>query len=303
MPRRQDLQGLPASFTVSQAVQHGLSAGVLRRAEFRRPFHGVRATGSADSSLRAQCMDYAPRLAPHQFFSHETALEWVGAPMPEWPYRPAIHVSAHRPAREPRTQGVVGHRLQLRESGVLVTAEGVPVEHPVRAWRQCGTLWQLDDLIAAGDFLVSGDRPWATVQDLMEEVRTMGDVRGGLLTRALREVRAGVRSARETRLRLLVLRGGLPRPETGWDIFDDRGTFIAEADLAFRRYRVCAEYDGRVHAESIGQFQKDADRWDAIRAAGWDHVRILNHHLQNGGAVALEKIRTALVHAGWTPGR
>lgn len=223
--------------------------------------------------------------------------------MPEWPYRPGIHVSAHRPAREPRTIGVFGHRLQTRDDATFRDVGGLRLEHPVRAWRQVGRLWPVADLVAAADFLIGGENPFATLDELRTEVSVMGDVRGGVLAAALRQARHGVRSARETRLRLLLERAGLPHPETGWDLFDDRGTFVAELDLAFPRYRVAVEYDGRVHAESSVQFERDADRWDAIRAQGWSHTRILSHHLQAGGRIAVEKVALALSAAGWSPGR
>jgi hypothetical protein len=275
------------------------------RSDIRRPFHGVRAVGDLpDSTVLERCLDYAPRLAPWQFFSHETVFALIGAPTPEWPYRPAIHVSAHRPAREPRTTGVIGHRLQLREPVTLMMPNGLPVEHPVRAWRQSGTLWATDDLIAAAEFLISdrGRPPIASFEDLVAEVELMGDVRGGILRNALMQVRSGVRSPRETRLRLLLVRSGLPAPEINVALRDQRGRPVVELDLAYPRWRVAPEYDGRVHAESAEQFERDADRWDLIRSLGWDHVRVLNHHLRGGGQSAVAKVRDALTRAGWRPG-
>jgi hypothetical protein len=307
MPRRSPLPPeLPARFGVSTAVALGVAPSRLTRGDLRRPFHGVRARGDLpDATLLASCLDYAPRLAAWQFFSHETALSLIGAPTPEWPYSPAVHVSAHRPAREPRTSGVVGHRLQLREPATLVLPNGLPVEHPVRAWRQAGTLWRLEDLVAAADFLVSdrGRRPIAAIGDLVAEVEALGDVRGGILRRALAQCRGGVRSPRETRLRLLLVRAGLPEPEINWTLRDHRGVAVAELDLAYPRWRVAPEYDGRVHAEDAEQFAKDADRWDLIRALGWDHVRVLNHHMRGDGRSAVAKVRDALMRAGWRPGQ
>ncbi|WP_106816186.1 hypothetical protein [Microbacterium timonense] len=307
MPRLAPLPSeLPARFTVSAAVALGVSPSRLVRADIRRPFHGVRAIGpSSDNTLLGVCLDFAPRLAAWQFFSHETALGLVGAPTPEWPYRPAVHVSAHRPAREPRTAGVIGHRLQSREPATLWHPSGLAIEHPVRAWRQAGTLWALDDLIAAAEFLVSdrGRSPIASFAELATEVEEMGDVRGGILRRALAHVRVGVRSARETRLRLLLVRAGLPEPDVNWTLRNDSGRPVAELDLAYPRWHVAPEYDGRVHAEDAGQFAKDADRWDLIRAFGWDHVRILNHHMRGGGRAAVSKVRDALVRAGWRAGQ
>jgi hypothetical protein len=261
--------------------------------------------GSAEWSLLATCVDYAPRLAPWQFFSHETSLALIDAPMPKWPYRPAIHVSAHRPAREPRTSGVVGHRLQVREPATRLLANGLPIEDPVRAWRQVGSLWRVDDLVAAAEFLISdrGRAPLASYGDLLAEVETMGDVRGGILRAALAQTRPGVRSARETEFRLRLVRAGLPEPEINWPLRTTQGTAVAELDLAYPRWRVAPEYDGRVHAEDPRQFAKDADRWDLIRGLGWDHVRVLNHHMRDDARPAVTKVRDALIRAGWRPGQ
>ncbi|MCX6501688.1 MAG: hypothetical protein NT132_04655 [Microbacterium sp.] len=296
---------LPPTFAIADAAERGLPAGRLRRSDLEVPYPGVRRRlgGASPSSVRDLCQIYAPRLKNWQFFSHETALVLIGAPSPEWPYLPSIHVSAHRPAREPRLTNVAGHRLQLREAATLVDAAGLPIEHPVRAWRQCGLLWQLDDLVAAADYLVSGETPCASAEDLAHEVAVMGDVRGAVLRRALSLVRPGVRSSRETRLRLVLGRAGLPEPQINWVLRTAEGGFVAELDLAYPRYRVGAEYDGRVHAEDPAQFAKDADRWDRIRAEGWDHVRVLNHHMRGGGAAAVAKVRDALQRGGWHPRR
>lgn len=287
-------------------MARGLSRARLRRTDLRAPFPGVRTTGiqpEADDPLLRLCRDYGPRLRDGQFYSHETALALHGAPMPERPYISRLHVSAHRPQREPRVAGVVGHRLQRRESLAVPGPQGFAVENPVRAWRQTGTLWALDDLIAAADFLVAGDTPLATTEELSDEVVIMGDVRGGILKRALADVRIGARSPRETRLRLLLVRAGLPEPHISWTLRDVSGRFVAELDLAYPRWKVTPEYDGRVHADDPAQFAKDGDRWDRIREQGWDHVRIMKHHMRGNGAVAVHKVRAALLRAGWTPGR
>jgi hypothetical protein len=268
----------------------------------RAPHPGVRATGPAPTDLAGRCADYAPRMSDGQFFSHETALVLWGAPAPGFPYTPAVHVSTHRPAYPPRLPGIGRHRLQTREDASIRHPLGFFVEHPVRAWRQCGTLWGLDDLVAAADFLVSGGRPLATIEDLRHEVATMGDTGRGLLTRALALVRPGPRSPQETALRLVLVRAGLPEPEVAWNLHDDHGRFVAELDLAYPRWRVGPEYDGRPHAEDDRQFAKDADRWAAIRRCGWDHVRILKHHMRADGRIAVALVREALEKAGWRPG-
>ncbi|MFT4211524.1 MAG: hypothetical protein QM626_06580 [Microbacterium sp.] len=295
---------LPDVFRASEAQALGVTKERLGRGDLHAPYRGLRARGAvgAAPTLREGCLRYAPRLQPWQFFSHETALILRGAPTPEWPHRPGIHVSAHRPAREPRIGGIVGHRLQSRDPIFERDGDGLPLEDPARAWRQCGAIWALDDLIVAGEFLISGKQALASIEELRAEVRVMGDVPGARLARALAEMRVGARSPRETRLRLVLVRAGLPEPAITWNLRDDRGRFVAELDLAYPRYRVGVEYDGRVHADDPAQFAKDADRWDSIRAQDWDHVRILTHHMRGGGASAVRKVRDALIAAGWRPG-
>ncbi|WP_188756411.1 hypothetical protein [Microbacterium album] len=293
---------VPSAFAVADAQRWGLSARRLRASDLETPYRGVRLHGrvpSGSDGIAQEAWRYAPRLKEWQFYSHETALALHDVPTPPFPHRTRLHVSAHRPRREPRIQGVVGHRLQTRAPAWSVDERGLPLEDPVRAWRQAGTLWRLDDLIVAADALVTPQRRLASVTELQAEIEEMGDVRGGLLMRALREVRAGSESPGETRTRLLLVRAGLPEPELNIEIFDDRGLFIARLDMAYPRYRVAVELDGRQHAEDARQFARDADRWAAIRAADWDLVRILQHHTRGPRPEAPALVAAALRRAGW----
>lgn len=291
----------PLVFSVRDAVEAGRSRFALRRVGMRTPYTGVRslAVQPLSADLRGRVAEYAPRLREGQFFSHETALGLLGVPLPPYPWLPGIHVSAHRPQREPRVRGIRGHRLQTRERAVSFTPEGWPVEHPVRAWRQCATLWSMDDLVAAADFLFTDAHPRVEVEELRAEIERMGDTAGRALTRALAQSRRGPRSPAETRLRLVLARNGLPAAEISWVLREANGAFVAELDLAYPDWKIAVEYDGRVHAEDLRQFARDADRWDAIRARGWQHVRVLAHHLRGNGEPAVRKVREALRRAGW----
>jgi len=315
------------AFHFREARDLGLTASRLRAGDLDTPTRGVRCVrrpnpetdaGGAGRSraetaserqirLRAELIDRAERFLPAltdaQFYSHGTALALLGAPLP---FRSAgaweLHVSARRPAGQPRRSGVVGHRLQQRDPARW-RARGLPIEHPARVWRQAGEEWELDDLIAAADFLVCPRHRLIALGDLRREIADAGDVRGHLLARALDEVRVGAETAEETRLRLLTTRAGLPEPELNHRLHDRNGRFIARIDLAYPRYRVAAEHDGRTHAVDKQQFAKDADRWDAIRAAGWQHVRVLGHHMRPDPQVAVARVAVALHDAGWRPGQ
>jgi hypothetical protein len=291
-------------FSVADGLVAGLGRGALSGRGYDRPYQGVRErakpAGPVDTKrpstrelLRRECARYAVRMRPGQFFSHETALVLRGAPAPDG-WERVVHVSAYRPASGPRAKGVVGHRLQHRKTAQR-SAFGLPVEDPVRAWVQTSWLWDPDDPIAAGDHLIARRRRLATVDALRAEAQQM---RGHALDDLLGMLREGSESPKETKLRLILLRSGLPEPELNVHLLAPDGRLVARLDLAYPELRVAVEYDGRGHADDSAQFRRDADRWDDIRDQGWDLVRILSHHLEDDGAAAVAKVRAALRRAG-----
>ncbi|SFL92745.1 endonuclease domain-containing protein [Geodermatophilus ruber] len=74
-------------------------------------------------------------------------------------------------------------------------------------------------------------------------------------------------SPQETRVRLLMLRGGLPRPLAQFVVRNERG-FVGRVDFAWPDRKVAVEYDGLWHAEP-GQFARDRQRLNRLQAAGW----------------------------------
>ncbi len=309
------------AFHVSVARGLGVTASRLRARDLSSPTRGVRAASQAGDTtagapngaretassrqqrlrdeLIARARLFAPALTEQQFFSHDTGLALIDAPLPyqretQW----GLHVSARRPAGQPRRTGVIGHRLQRRDPAPS-EGRGLPIEHPARLWRQVAGSWELDDLIAAAEFLVCPRNNLLTLDDLRGELDEAGDLPGRPLERALREVRVGAETAEETKLRLSLTRAGLPEPEINFVLKRADGGFLARLDLAYPDYRVAAEHDGRTHAFDETQFARDADRWDAIRNEGWQHVRVLSHHMRPDPQVAVERVAQALRAAGW----
>ncbi|HWI31900.1 MAG TPA: hypothetical protein VNT50_10445 [Microbacterium sp.] len=302
MPRRvplpPDLVSRP--FSVGEATALGLTPGRLDGPDLVIPFRGVRDRRVPEPlTLEQRCRQYAVRMKPWQFFSHETALALQGVPVPRHPYVVRIHVASHRPQREPRLIGVVGHRLQTRDDA-WVEVSGLRVEHVVRAWRQAGMTWPMDDLIAAADHIV-GRTTLASLDDLRTELIVMKGRGARRLLRALDDVRAGSESPEESRLRLILGRAGLPEPEVNWVLRDENGRHVARLDLAFRKWRVGAEYDGRHHELDERQFARDVDREADVRRQGWELVRVLRHHLRGDGRAAVRLVREALERRGWRP--
>ncbi|MCK6081559.1 endonuclease domain-containing protein [Microbacterium sp. EYE_5] len=275
-----------------------MAPGRLDASDLAIPYPGVRAPADADfETVDARAEQFAERMRPWQFFSHSTALALYGAPIPGDRASQRLHVAAHRPDREPRVAGVVGHRLGPATHGIRLV-DGLRVEEPARAWRHVASSWGHADLAAAGDFLV-GARGLLTLDDLAAELAA-GRGRGQhALEAAFVDVRVGAESPTETRLRLVLGAAGLPEPALNTALRAPGGRFVARLDLSYEQWRVAVEYDGRQHAEDRAQFERDSDRWHDIREQGWVLVRVLRHHLLGEGRAAVGMVQAALRRAGW----
>lgn len=287
-------------FTTAAAEAAGVTRGRHRGSDLRAPFHGIRMPREAPFTVRAACEALATRMTGGQFFCHFTAAMLYGLPLPGWAERTGLlHVGVLGPRRAMKVRGTVGHKYAAG-SIVLCRSGGLLLASPVDVWCQLSTALTLDDLIAVGDALVRRQNPWATMAQLREGVSRYGARRGArLLREALEWVRPGVDSPRETTLRLVLVRAGLPEPKVNGVILDGDGRFLAFGDLVFRGYRVIAEYDGDDH-RSPAQFHRDVDRLDDLADETWRVVRINKSHLRGDGRLAVARVERALRRAGWT---
>jgi len=261
------------------------------------PFHGVRVPSTA-SGMRSLAHAYAPRLLPGQYFSHTTAALLLGMRLPERFSEETLHVTSVAPNRACRGAGVSGHQTAL--SAGIVSVNGLPVTTPLDTWCQLATLVSLEDLIAAGDGLVRRIRPVATLAQVRAAAARFSGRGARRLQTAAPELRSGTDSARETRLRRLVMLEGFPEPEVNGVILNSYGAAIAHGDLVFRAYRTILEYDGGQHRTSDTQFAIDIDRLDALMEDGWRVIRV-DKYLMAKRATLLGKIETALRQGGWQP--
>lgn len=155
----------------------------------------------------------------------------------------------------------------------------------------------LDELIVAGDGLVCRSDPLATVPQLRRAVARNAGRRGNLSLRAaFEQVRPRTDSPRETSLRLLVVRAGLPEPEVNGRLNEEGGRERL-GDLVFRRWHVVLEYEGAHHQQSRLAYLDDIDRYGEL-AARWRFVRVTKEHTPD--QIVL-RTTAALRAAGWRP--
>lgn len=169
------------------------------------------------------------------FFSHQTAAQLLGIPLPASRESAlALHVGVADPARAPDARDIVGHRLTI-EPGEIVLWRGLSVTAPARTWLDLTTVLDLADMVAARDCLLSRRHPLTTLSALTDALARYPG-RRGLVTarRALRLLRDGSESRRESQLRVIIVQAGLPEPECNGNIYDARGLFLARGDLVYR---------------------------------------------------------------------
>ena len=111
-------------------------------------------------------------------------------------------------------------------------------------------------------------------------------------------VDGGAASPRETRLRLLFIDAGLPRPATQIVILDEWGRYVRTVDMGWPDYKVAAEYDGDQHQTQRPQYLKDRRVMRKLRELGWDVQQVVK---EDNDADTVERAWLALRGRGWNP--
>ena len=100
----------------------------------------------------------------------------------------------------------------------------------------------------------------------------------------------------ETRLRHLLLRRGMPRPEVQTELHDSSGVFVGRADLYYRAERLVVEFDGGNHRDRL---VSDDRRQNALVNAGFTVLRYTSVDVFQRPAAILTEVRAALsAHQG-----
>jgi len=147
--------------------------------------------------------------------------------------------------------GMVVRRSVLASDEVLIR-RGLPATSPVRTLLDLSSRQSLTEAVVIADMalhagLVSSD-------ELVQAIDTYAGTWG---IKALRQVvwhaEPASESQMESRLRMLIVLAGLPRPEAQVPIHDENGTFLGRPDLFYRTAHLALEYDGETHKHSLAE--------------------------------------------------
>jgi hypothetical protein len=287
MPRRQqvpdELEQGP--ITVDDAEQAGLTRFQLRSRNWRRLGRRTYVWAGLDADPLGRLAALHDRLPPGCVFSGLTAARLHGfaeegtAVELTVPHGVSVHARAG---------------LHLKSAALDprdVAARGrLPVTTPLRTCFDLARSLPLVDAVAALD------------QALYREVVALADLRacfaGGQrhpgiaqARRVVELVEPGVESPMESRLRMVLVLGGLPRPQVQVELHDAGGRLLGRPDLLYLRARLAIEYDGDNHRERL---VTDNRRQNRLQRAGYTLLRYTAPDVYGRSGAILDEVRAQL---------
>lgn len=105
----------------------------------------------------------------------------------------------------------------------------------------------------------------------------------------------GAESPQETRLRLLLVRSGFPRPVTQIPVAPNRwGRKPRRIDMGWPDRMVGVEYDGEQHFANPDDYAKDIERLEFLANSGWAIVRVSSRQLRYERPAIVRRVAHAL---------
>lgn len=172
----------------------------------------------------------------------------------------------------------------------IVVIDGISVTNPARTALDVGCWYPIGQGVATLDALSAATKfDPLEAEALLERYPGRRGIRNA--RRALSLVDAGAQSPKETWLRLLLIDGGLPRPQTQIPIRDNAGIVFAYLDLGWEEFMVAVEYDGDQHRTDRRQYTWDVRRLELLEHLGWIVIRVLAGDRRDA---ILQRVRTAI---------
>jgi len=191
-----------------------------------------------------------------------------------------------------RRAGAFVRRAALAGEEILLR-RGLPVTSALRTVVDLGGRNPLTEGVVAADmFLHAG---LVTIAQLRDYVANHPGAAGIARLRRVGDLsEPKAESAMETRLRVLLVLAGLPRPEAQVSIRDDQGRFLGRPDLLYRLERLAIEYDGGNHRDRLAD---DNRRQNGLIGAGLRVLRFSAADVYRSPDSVVRQVRHALVAA------
>jgi hypothetical protein len=278
--------------TRASARAAGITAGQLRGPAYIRLFNDLYVSASVEVTPEVRARAALSLAPPGALVARHTAARLLGGVVP---HAADIHLTL--PSGRVRVAGIDARRGL--DAGARIRR--IPVTSAEATFVGLADDLTLVDLVVLGDSLVKAGRclPESLVVAAAGTSRSPAQK---TLRRAASLVRAEVDSPMESRLRLLLVLAGLPEPVVNHVEYDDRGHWRRRFDLAYPTHRLAVEYDGRQHAESARQWERDVERREELDSDGWRLVVVLAKGIYREPARTLERVQQAMADVRM-PGR
>jgi hypothetical protein len=265
-----------------------LANGVLRRHQLRSRFRAVFPDVYVQ---RDQQLTLRQRVLAAWLWSHRqgviaglTAAAWHGS---KW-VDDRLPVELIWPNARP-PHGVRTYDMRLSSEEFVMVAS-VPVTTPERTAFDIGRRQPVGAAVARLDALMQATGVKASdVADLAGRHRGARGLRR--LETVLELADSGAQSPKETWLRLLLIRVGLPRPTTQIPVLSAAGSQTYYLDMGWEELMVAVEYDGEQHRLDRWQYAKDIRRREELDRLGWLVIRVI---ATDSPADIVRRVRDAL---------
>ena len=200
-------------------------------------------------------------------------------------------------SRRPPPNGITVRSYELRD-GETCRLDGIACTTVARTGFDLARRLPLETAVIRVDALLNATS--ATPQSVEDVAHRHPGARGvRRLQTAMALVDAGAESPQETRLRLLLIQSGLPRPVTQIPVMNERGRVVRRIDMGWPEWKVGAEYDGEQHWSNPEDYANDIERLEFLAAKGWRIVRVSARQLRYERPRVVDRVRLALRERGF----
>lgn len=230
-------------------------------------------SGSIEPTVLNRARALQARLPGDAFFIGITAAIVMRIPLPtRLESSPVIHVAVPHPRTALTGRYIHGRSLGCEPEDVRMWS-GLRISSPERAWCEIAHRLSLEELVAAGDFLIHHRLPISTPARLEGRLERWGARPGAsLLRKALPLLNERSESPTESMLRVIIVLSDLPAVEANYPITTSGG-FDYRADLVFLEKKVIVEYQSGFH-DSVERRRADMTRRSRLEADGWVVIEV-----------------------------
>ena len=252
-------------FKLVDARSAGVTRRQLRGAAYRPLGSGVYHWVGLKESPLLTLTGVARRLPTGAAFSGRTAAWLHGLDLP--PCDP-IEVTMPESRGSSRRAGAAVCRAALGTDEIVLRRR-LPTTSALRTTVDLGGRTPLTEGVVAADLFLHAEL--VSMDELRNYVADHPGVKGvARLRRVVGLAEPEAESPMESRLRMLLVNAGLPRPEVQVSIHNASGRFLGRPDLLYRKHCLAIEYDGGNHR---GRMVEDNRRQNGLVGAGYRLLR------------------------------